>query len=147
MENTESTTESLSYDPDAKIVINRGDFYNQNWAEVTAYEATAVFRSEKSLSMSNSDKTNKINRVKEYLIENYQELDEHANDIAELLGIELTKTVQVALTVELDLTIRVPVGEDIDDIMQGIEVEVTTGWDTEAELEASDVRSTDWTEE
>lgn len=59
----------------------------------------------------------RINQVKEYLTENYDELEMHADSIAEILNIELSREVTYTVTMTATVTVSVPVGEDGEDIL------------------------------
>jgi hypothetical protein len=60
----------------------------------------------------------KINRVKEYLTENYDELQEHADEIAQILDIELTRDVTYSVQMTATITVSVPVNEDGEEILR-----------------------------
>jgi hypothetical protein len=61
----------------------------------------------------------KINTVKEYIVESYQEtgeLHDHLSEIAEILGIELTKPIVGKATFTISWRAEVPIDFDPEDI-------------------------------
>jgi hypothetical protein len=62
-------------------------------------------------SIANSQ-TNNIESVKEYLIDNYEDMGSHASEIATLLDIELTR--DVTYTVSMTATVTVTCSPDDD---------------------------------
>lgn len=64
-----------------------------------------------------AEQTNFRNTVQEYLIENYDELELHADAIAEILDIQLTREVTYDVTITARVTVAVPVGEDAEEIL------------------------------
>jgi hypothetical protein len=72
------------------------------------------------LSNRNRDYANEFNRkrnaLEEYLDENWDDLGMHANEIAEIFGIALTKEVDVTVTVEYEITLTIPRSCSTDDL-------------------------------
>jgi hypothetical protein len=72
------------------------------------------------------ERNNLINEVKEYVIESLAN-DEMSNTVAEILadlcGFELTKEVEVEVTVTYNLTLQVPHDEDTESIVNDIDFE------------------------
>jgi hypothetical protein len=72
------------------------------------------------------ERNNLINEVKEYVIESLTN-DEMSNTVAEILadlcGFELTKEVEVEVTVTYNLTLQVPHDEDTESIVNDIDFE------------------------
>jgi hypothetical protein len=72
------------------------------------------------------ERNNLINEVKEYVIESLSN-DEMSNTVAEILadlcGFELTKEVEVEVTVTYNLTLQVPHDEDTESIVNDIDFE------------------------
>ena len=78
-------------------------------------------------SIADTHATN-IESVKEYLIENYDELEDHANQIATMLDIELTREVEYSVTMSATVTITVAMGEDAEDLINdSLYIDSTTG--------------------
>lgn len=118
MDNLNPTEPELVYDPYATIVYNANpSYYGDSMpTKVTADQITSQYRNEKTWrERANKHETN-IEKVREYLIENYEELDEHAKAIADLLSIELSETLEVEFAVTIKATISVPVGTTAYDL-------------------------------
>lgn len=122
--------EPLAYDSEAKIVINQSpSYYTQDLSLRTAGELSRAWRDNASNETALRNKNIKIEKVKEYLIENYSELELHADAIAELLGISLEKTVEVTFDVTISATITLPIGKEFDELSE---------WDFEITLDSTD---------
>ena len=61
--------------------------------------------------------TSNIEAVKEYLIDNYDSLDSHADEIATLLDIELTREVEYTVTMSATVTVTAGPGDDIESLI------------------------------
>ena len=61
--------------------------------------------------------TNQIDSVKDYLLENYDDLGNHADEIAQLLDIELTREVEYTVTMTATVTVTVAPGEDAESLI------------------------------
>ena len=72
--------------------------------------------------------------------------EEVANEVARYLGIDLSRSVNVTVNVSFDITLNVPVGEDVDDVINGLEFDVTSGYSYDAEVEDFDSSISDWNE-
>ena len=59
----------------------------------------------------------RINRVKEYLTEHYDDLQIYADEISAILQIELTREVTYNVVMNATVTVNVPVGENGEDIL------------------------------
>jgi|LakMenEpi03Aug12_release.lakeMendotaPanAssembly.Ray.scaffolds.fasta_scaffold856651_2 hypothetical protein len=116
--------EDIKYDLTATIVYNESD---EPWSEepkprvISAQDISAMGRSVKKLSQQVTDYKLGKNAVQEYLLENYHELGEHAQEIADLLDIELVKDVTVTVTVEFEVSLSVKPDEDLDDIITNLD--------------------------
>lgn len=78
----------------------------------------------------------KVQSVKDYLMENYEDMGEdHAKEIAELLGLELTKTVKYEVNVTFEIETEVPFDYDSDDFEGDLSFSVDHG---EFDLDVSD---------
>lgn len=111
-------TPEVSYDPYAKIVVNKKpDYYSTGeFTEMSAYEISSIVRNETIARTENAKRSNAISEVQEYLVDNYDDLESHADAIAELLGLSLTKTVEVEVNVTFTITAEVKAGVDVDSI-------------------------------
>jgi len=134
-------TPEVSYDPYAKIVINKKtDYYSVgDFVEMTGYELSSIVRNETIHRTENVKRSNAISEVQEYLVDNYDDLESHADAIAELLGLSLTKTVEVEVNVTFTITAELKAGEDIDSI-DGYNLEFTVDTTTD-DFEISDYSS------
>ena len=61
-----------------------------------------------------------VAQLKEYLVDNYEDLGEHAEPIAEIFSIDLTKEVEVSVRVSYSLTVTVPLNWTEDDISNNL---------------------------
>lgn len=113
----ESTSE-LTYDPYAKVVVNT---HQPVYSGVTplvleAHEVTSLYNN-KAIQSNRIVKYNtQIENVRHYLIENYDYLEEHADEIARLLDIELTNEVTVDVNVTFSVTMTLPIGIEADSV-------------------------------
>jgi hypothetical protein len=69
------------------------------------------------LSARDTSKANMIDSVKDYLIENYGDLELHADEIATLLDIELEREVEYTVSMSATVTVTVKMGEDGEDLI------------------------------
>lgn len=72
-------------------------------------------------SQSSSDKNKfytKENQLRTYLIENYEDLADHAEYIAEIFDIQLSRDVTYSVQMTATVTVSVPLGEDGEDILR-----------------------------
>lgn len=114
----EIQTVELTYDPYAEIVINDSirSYQESIPKKISASEATTAIRNNKLnlIKIVNFEKTE--NDVKDYLIANFDDFSEHATEIASLLQMDLSKTVEVSLDATIKVTLLLPIGTTIDDI-------------------------------
>jgi len=134
-------TPEVSYDPYAKIVVNKKpDYYSTgDWVEMSAYELSSIVRNETIYRTESVKRANAINDVEGYLVENYDDLESHADAIADLLGLSLTKTVEVEVNVTFTITAELKAGEDVDSI-DGYNLEFTVDSTTD-DFEIADYSS------
>lgn len=115
---SEPLEQEVTYDPYAKVVINT---HKPVYSGVTphtleAHEVTSLYNNKEVLSSRNTKLETRIENVREYLIENYDELGDHADEIARLLDIELTNEVTVDVNVTFSVTMTLPVGIEADSV-------------------------------
>lgn len=115
--------ETIKYDSTAILIINESDsVYDEAKPKViTAQDVSTSMRSMKRTSKELMELKGKVDTVRNYLLENYEELGEHAQEIADLLDLELTKDVSVTVTVEFEVQLSVKPDEDMDDILMNLE--------------------------
>ncbi|NBW22851.1 MAG: hypothetical protein EBR82_84390 [Caulobacteraceae bacterium] len=116
--NPNQAPDELVYDPYAKIVVN---VHQPVYAGVTplvleAHEVTSLKNNDAIRSQRIVKLNSQIDNVREYLIENYDELGDHADEIARLLDIELTNEVTIDLNVTFSVTMALPVGIGADSV-------------------------------
>jgi hypothetical protein len=127
----------------------------------SGYEDTAVYQEMSSREIENqfarlsnfesriAELNNKKDNIKLVLTTALEEEtieQEVANDIARMLGIDISRSVNVAVTVEFELTITLPYGDDLDDVIRELSFDVSTGYGTDAEIESEDYSVNDWNE-
>lgn len=61
-----------------------------------------------------------VAKLREYLVENFDDLGEHAEPIAEIFSIDLTKSVEVEVKMTYSLTVTVPLGWTEDEISENL---------------------------
>jgi hypothetical protein len=122
--------ELLVFDPYATIVYNANpSFYGDVMpTKVDAAAITSQYRNANIWRERSTKNETNINKVRDYLIENYDEVgEEHAKEIAELLGIDLSTTLEVEFAVTIKATIAVPVGTTAYDLSTyDFDVELST---------------------
>jgi len=112
-----TVTEELTYDPYAQVVVNVSPNYSSVIPELMEAHQLSSLKNNETVRSNRIVKLNgQIDNVRDYLIENYDELDSHADEIARLLDIELSRTVTVDVNVTFSTTIELEVGKDADDL-------------------------------
>lgn len=83
--------------------------------------------------------SNQVEQLRTYLIDNYDDLGEHADSIAEIFSIELTKSATVELTVKIvaELT-NLPIGFTEDSISDW-DFDVSMSYSGEGDLDSEDI--------
>ena len=108
------------YDPKATIVVRKGYYYGSpSDAKFDLENADDISRTYWRLDAvqeTNNRNSKAQDKLKDYLVENYDELDEHATEIANIFSIDLSKEVEVEFTVSIKATITIPVNEDVSDL-------------------------------
>ena len=131
------------YDANKTLIIKKGYYHespaNIEYAEVNADDISRTYWRVGALQETNSRYSKAEDAVKEYLVENYEDIgEEHATEIANILGIDLSKTVEVVFDVTIRATISVPVGKDVDDLsVYDFDIEITSN-ESEYEIEESE---------
>jgi hypothetical protein len=77
---------------------------------------TSLFNNKELQAKNISKYRTQIENVREYLIENYDDLESHADEIARLLDIELTNEVTVDVNVTFSVTMTLPIGIEADSV-------------------------------
>lgn len=108
------------YDPEATLIINQlPDVYaEKRLAKYNARELSRFYRDSERYQKSAEDLEAKIRFAERYLKENYEDLELHADELAEILGITLTNEVEFEMTVTITGTITLPMGKSFDDLSE-----------------------------
>ena len=131
------------YDANKTLVIKKGYYYaspaNLEYAEVNADDVSRTYWKKDALQETNDRNSRAQDKVKDYLVENYEEIgEEHANEIARLLGIDLHKTVEVIFDVTIRATITVPMDKDVEDLsVYDFDIEISSN-ESDYEIEESE---------
>jgi hypothetical protein len=118
---SEQVAVTPAYDPKATILVRKGYYYgtpSDSIFEVeNADDISRTYWRLDALKETNDRNSRAQDKVKEYLVENYDEIgSEHADEIARILGIDLHKTVDVEFNVTIKATITIPMDKDVDDL-------------------------------
>ena len=134
----------LNYEPHTLITYNENDdAYGEVMPKIiSANDVSVMARRMKRTRQELADMKLKVEHVKEYLLEAYDDLGESAQEIADWLDIELTKDVSVTVTVEFEVQLSVKPDEDLDDILMNLDYSMETS-DSVVEYTTGDVT---WTE-
>jgi hypothetical protein len=131
------------YDANKTLVIKKGYYYaspaNLEYAEVNADDVSRTYWKADALKETNDRNSRAQDKVKDYLVDNYEEIgEEHANEIARLLGIDLHKTVEVIFDVTIRATITVPMDKDVEDLsVYDFDIEISSN-ESDYEIEESE---------
>jgi hypothetical protein len=103
------------------MLIKKGYYYSSpasaEYATVTADDISRTYWKKDALQETNDRNSRAYDKLKEYLIENYEEIgSEHSDEIARILGIDLHKTVDVEFNVTIKATITIPMDKDVEDL-------------------------------
>ena len=138
------------YDPNAKMVIKKGYYYstssNAELLEVKADDVSRTYWQKDALQETNDRNSRAQDKVKEYLVDNFDEIgEEHANEIARILGIDLYKTLEVVFDVTIRATVTVPMEKDVSDLsVYDFDIEISSNEsDYEIEESEADINSID----
>lgn len=101
------------YDSTAIIILST----NEDYVEKSAMDINYDLRRLDSFRSIANVQTANIESVKEYLLENYEDLGDHADAIATLLDIELTREVEYTVTMTATVTVTVTPGDDAESLI------------------------------
>jgi hypothetical protein len=109
------------YDPKATIVVRKGYYYgtpsDSKFEVENADDISRTYWRLDALQETNNRNSRAQDKLKEYLVENYDEIgEEHATEIANIFGIDLSKEVEVEFNVTIKATVSMPVNEDVSDL-------------------------------
>jgi hypothetical protein len=120
------------YDPKATILVRKGYYYGSpsdaKYDLENADDISRTYWRVDALQSTNSSNSRAQDKLKEYLVENYDEIgEEHATEIANIFGIDLSKTVDVEFSVTIKATISVPMNTDVSDLsVYDFDVEISS---------------------
>jgi hypothetical protein len=109
------------YDPKATLVVRKGYYYgtpsDSKFDLENADDISRTYWRLDALQETNNRNSRAFDKIKDYLVENYDEIgEEHATEIATILGIDLSKEIEVEFNVTIKATVSVPVNEDASDL-------------------------------
>ena len=109
------------YDPKATIVVRKGYYYgtpsDSKFELENADDISRAFWRVDALQSTNNSNSKAQDKLKDYLVENFDEIgEEHATEIANIFGIDLSKEVEVEFNVTIKATVSIPVNEDASDL-------------------------------
>ena len=118
-----------------KLIAKKVEDSNLIYVEVSPVDVNELFSDvarakahRDSYSAVATRQTNMIESVKEYLLDNYDELESHADEIASLLDIELTREIEFSVSITATVTVTVAPGDDAESLIsRNIYVESNDG--------------------
>ena len=137
------TEATPKYDPNSEMIIKKGYYYGSpadaEYATVTADDISRTYWRLDALQETNNRNSRAHDKVKEYLVENFDEIgEEHATEIANILSIDLSKTIDVEFNVTIKATISIPVNEDVSDLsVYDFDIEISSN-ESKYEIEEFD---------
>jgi hypothetical protein len=134
------------------MLIKKGYYYgtpaNAEYATVTADDISRTYWKADALKETNDRNSRAQDKLKEYLVENFDEIgEEHATEIANIFGIDLSKEVEVEFNVTIKATVSIPVNEDVSDLsIYDFDIEISSNeskyeiLDSDADIDSIDER-------
>ena len=109
------------YDPKATIVVRKGYYYgtpsDSKFEVENADDISRAFWRVDALQSTNNSNSRAQDKLKDYLVENFDEIgEEHATEIANIFGMDLSKTVDVEFSVTIKAAISIPMNKDVSDL-------------------------------
>ena len=109
------------YDPKATILVRKGYYYgtpsDSKFEVENADDISRTYWRLEAVQETNNRNSRAQDKLKEYLVENFDEIgEEHATEIANIFGIDLSKEVEVEFNVTIKATVSIPVNEDVSDL-------------------------------
>jgi hypothetical protein len=103
---------------------------------------TTIENLRSTINMERSRVTNMENRI-DSMIERLMQFvedgdieNDYAEELASFFGRNLSRTVTVRVTADIDVEVTVPVGYDIDDLCGDLEVEITDTYASDIEVQS-----------
>ena len=118
---SEQVAVTPAYDPKATILVRKGYYYgtpsDSKFDLENADDISRTYWRLDALQETNNRNSRAQDKLKDYLVENFDEIgEEHATEIANIFGMDLSKTVDVEFNVTIKATISIPVNEDVSDL-------------------------------
>jgi hypothetical protein len=132
-----------AYDPKATILVRKGYYYgtpsDSKFDLENADDISRTYWRLDAVQETNNRNSRAHDKLKDYLVENFDEIgEEHATEIANILSIDLSKTVDVEFNVTIKATISIPVNEDVSDLsVYDFDIEISSN-ESKYEIEESD---------
>jgi hypothetical protein len=129
---SEQVAVTPAYDPKATILVRKGYYYgtpsDSKFETENADDISRTYWRLEAVQETNNRNSRAQDKLKEYLVENYDEIgEEHATEIANIFGIDLSKTVDVEFSVTIKATISVPMNTDVSDLsVYDFDVEISS---------------------
>ena len=129
---TEQVSVTPAYDPKATILVRKGYYYgtpsDSKFEVENADDISRTYWQKDALKETNDRNSRALDKLKEYLVENFDEIgEEHATEIANIFGMDLSKTVDVEFNVTIKATVSIPVNEDVSDLsVYDFDVEISS---------------------
>lgn len=129
-----------SYDPKATMIVKKGYYHaspSESRFEVeNADEISRTFWRVDALIETNNRYSKAEDKLKDYLVENFDEIgEEHANEIANIFSMELSKNLDIVFDVTIRATVSVPVNKDASDLsVYDFDIEISSN-ESEYEIE------------
>ena len=140
---TEQVAVTPAYDPKATILVRKGYYYStpsdSKFELENADDISRTYWKADALKETNDRNSRAQEKVQEYLIENFDEIgEEHATAIANILGLELSKTLEVVFDVTIRATVTVPMDKDVEDLsVYDFDIEISSN-ESDYEIEESE---------
>ena len=140
---TDQVAVTPAYDPKATILVRKGYYYgtpsDSKFEVENADDISRTYWRLDALQETNNRNSRAQDKLKEYLVENFDEIgEEHATEIANIFGIDLSKEVEVEFNVTIKATVSIPVNEDVSDLsVYDFDIEISSN-ESEYEIEESE---------
>lgn len=147
---TEQVAVTPAYDPKATLLVRKGYYYgspsDSKFELENADDISRTYWRLDALKETNDRNSRAQDKLQEYLVENFDEIgEEHATEIANIFGIELSTTVDVVFDVTIRATVTLPIGKDVSDLsVYDFDIEISSNEsDYEIDEYDADINSID----
>jgi hypothetical protein len=121
MELSTSMQLATRYDDSATIIykVNPEEYKELTLNDIYNIDCELVYnKSRRELLESQlKDHARKLNTLQEYLIDNYDSLEMHADEIAEMFDLDLSREVTYSVSLSATVTVSVKPGEDAESLI------------------------------